>query len=73
MRIETRLAIKNNPYYYQFLRDNSYWYKALNRSHSNLELMDKEVKDYYKLNLSDKLNDLNSKISVISNLIDLLN
>ena len=34
--------------------------------------MDKEVKDYYKLNLSDKLNDLSNKIDTISNLIDLL-
>ena len=73
MLIQTRLAIKNNPYYYNFLRENSYWYKALNRSHSNLELMDKEVKDYFKLNLSDKIEDLSSRISMISSLIDLFN
>ena len=72
MLLETRIAIKNNPYYYQFLRYNSYWYKLLNRSHSNLELMDKEVKDYFKLNLSDKLNDLSNRMSMISNLIDLI-
>ena len=72
MLIETRIAIKNNPYYYNFLRDNSYWYKALNRSHDNLKLMDEEVKDYFKLNFSDKLNDLSNKINMISTLIDLI-
>ncbi len=72
MEIETRIAIRNNPYYYNFLRDNSYWYKALNRDHSNLKLMDQAVKDYYKLNMSDKIEDLGKKINMISNLIDLL-
>ena len=72
MLLETRIAIKNNPYYYQFLRYNSSWYKALKRSHSNLELMDKEVKDYFKLNLSDKLNDLSSRLGMVSTLIDLM-
>ena len=72
MEIETRIAIRNNPYYYNFLRDNSYWYKALNRDPNNLKIMDQAVKDYYKLNMSDKIEDLGKKINMISNLIDLL-
>lgn len=72
MLLETRMAIRNNIYYYNFLRENSYWYKYLNRSHSNLIPMDKEVKNYYKLNFSDKLNDLSNKMNMINNFIELL-
>ena len=72
MNLETRIAIKNNPYYYNFLRDNSYWYKALNRDPDSIKLMDQAVKDYYKLNTSDKIEDLSKKINMISKLIDLL-
>lgn len=72
MRIDTLIAIRNNPYYYQFLREKSYWYKALNRDINNLKLMDEEVKKYYKLNFSDKLNDLNNKISMLRTFIDIM-
>lgn len=73
MTIETLMAVRNNPYYYHFLREHSEWYKLLNRDISNLRLMDDEVKKYYKLNFSDKLNDLNNKISVLKTFINIIN
>ena len=38
MRTETLLEIRNNPYYYKYLRDNSSWYKLINRDIKNLKL-----------------------------------
>ncbi len=72
MTTETLIAIRNNPYYYHFLRENSYWYKALNRDINNLKLMEEEVKNYYKLNFSDKLADLNKKISMLRTFMDIM-
>ena len=72
MTLETLIKIRNNPYFYNFLRENSYWYKRLNRDPEALKDMEIEVKNYYKLNLSDKLSDLNSKINIIKNLINIL-
>ena len=72
MNIDTQLKIRSNPYLYKYLRDNSSWYKALNRNPDNLKLMEIEMKNYYKLNFSDKINDLNGKIEMIKNLINIL-
>lgn len=73
MTIETLIAIRSNPNYYRFLRENSHWYKLLNRDINNLKIMDEEVKKYYKLNLSDKLSDINNKISMLRTFIDIMN
>jgi len=72
MTTDTIIAIRNNPYYYKFLRENSYWYKALNRDINNLRLMEVEVKNYYKLNFADKLSDLNNKISMVRTFMDII-
>ena len=72
MRIDTLIRIRNNPYFYNYLRVNSSWYKLINRDINNLKLMEIELKDYYKLNFSDKLNDLNQKISMIRTLMDIM-
>ena len=73
MTVETLIKIRNNPYYYRYLRDNSSWYKALNRDINNLKLMEIEMKDYYKLNFSDKLNNLNNKITMLRTFMDIMN
>ncbi len=72
MRTETLVAIRNNPYYYNYLRVNSSWYKLLNRDIRYLKDMEVEIKDYYRLNFSDKLRDLNKKINIIKNFIDIM-
>ena len=73
MTVETLIQIQNNPYLYRYLRDNSSWYKALNRDPNSIHAMEQEMKKYYKLNFSDKLNDLNGKLSMIRTLMDILN
>ena len=72
MNIETQLKIRNNPYLYRYLRENSYWYKALNRDPESIKIIEAEMKKNYKLNFSDKINDLSAKINTIKNLIDIL-
>ena len=72
MTVETLMEIRNNPYFYSYLRENSSLYKALNRDINNLKLMEREMKDYYKLNLTDKINDLSKRLTMINNIIDIM-
>lgn len=72
MNVETQLKIRSNPYLYQYLRDNSSWYKALNRDPNSIKQMEIEMKNAYKLNLTDKIDNLNQRIEMIRTFIDIL-
>ena len=54
MQVETRLKIKSNPNLYRYLRENSYWYKYLNRSPIFLRRLEEEMKEKYRLRSVDK-------------------
>ena len=73
MKTETLIKIRNNPIIYNYLRENSYWYKEINRDDSILKEIEGKAKDYYKLNLSDKLSNLNDKISIFRTFMDIIN
>lgn len=72
MTIDAQLIIKNNPYIYNYLRENSYWYKEINRNPLVLKEMEEEIKKYYRLNFSDKLNDLSKKINMLNMFMNIL-
>ena len=72
MNVETQLKIKSNPYLYQYLRDNSSWYKALNRDPNSIKQMEIEMKNAYKLNLTDKIETISQKIEMVRTFIDIL-
>ena len=72
MLVETQIKIRNNPYLYRYLRDNSSWYKALNRDPNSIKQMEIEMKNAYKLNLTDKIDNLSQKIDMVRTIIDIL-
>ena len=72
MDIETQIKIRNNPYLYQYLRDNSSWYKAVNRDPNSIKQMETEMKNAYKLNLTDKIGSLSQKIEMVRTFMDIL-
>ena len=72
MLVETQIKIRNNPYLYRYLRDNSSWYKALNRDPNSIKQMEIEMKNAYKLNLTDKIDNLSQKIDMVLTFIDIL-
>lgn len=72
MDVATQIKIKNNPYLYQYLRDNSSWYKALNRDPNNIKQLEIEMKNAYKLNLTDKIGNISQKIEMIRTFIDIM-
>lgn len=72
MNVETQIKIRNNPYLYRYLRDNSAWYKALNRNPDMIKQMEIEMKNAYKLNLTDKIENIGQRIEMVRTFMDIL-
>ena len=72
MDVQTQIKIRNNPYLYRYLRENSGWYKALNRDPNSIKQMESEMKNAYKLNLVDRIDTINQKINMVRTFIDIL-
>lgn len=73
MNIATQVKIRNNPYLYRYLRDNSSWYKLLNRHPEAINQLEEEMKTAYKLNPSDKIDQLSKRIEMLRTFMDILN
>ena len=72
MDLYTINYIKNNPLVYGYLRENSYWYKELNRDSNVLKQIEEEAKKMYKMTPEDKIQKLSRNIELISTFIDVL-
>ena len=73
MDIKTQIKIRNNTYLYRYLRDDSSWYKVLNRHPETIKEMEEEMKKVYKLNPVDKIDDLSRKLEMVRTFMDVLN
>ncbi len=65
MRYEIRQKIYSDPNLIKYLRENSNWYKRLNRG-ENLELMIEEMKERYGLRFKDKVDKIGTGIDLIN-------
>ena len=65
MNLETIVKIKNDALLKKYIRENSYWYKILNRNPSYMEYLIDEMKVKYKLTTTDKINEISKKLDLI--------
>ncbi len=65
MNLDTQFKIKSNPLLQRYIRENSYWYKLLNRDPSLINKMIDNMKIDYKMTFEDKIDDLNNKMNLI--------
>lgn len=72
MSLELQYRINSDPRLKQFLRENSYWYKYLNRSNTYLKPFISDMKDKYKLKTTDKINKLTNNINMVRAFLDVL-
>ncbi len=72
MQTNIKILLDSNPVYKEYIRTNSYWYKILNRNPNEIDNFIKEVKEKYKLRMSDKINDIVDKIDMINRFISVL-
>ena len=56
----------------RYLRENSSWYKTLNRNKDSFPYFVEEMKVKYKLTTSDKINKTMDNISMIQSFLDVL-
>ncbi|MDO5003081.1 MAG: YlbE-like family protein [bacterium] len=72
MDIKTQIIVRSNPNIYRFLREESYWYKYLNRDPNSIKDLEKAMKTKYKLTTEDKLEKINQSMSLIHSFMDVL-
>lgn len=62
--------LENDPKMAQFLKENSYWYKELNRNSDNYKDFLNAMKEKYHLKVSDKINDAIDGIDLVSGILE---
>lgn len=72
MQVSLQIRIKNDPNLYRYLRENSYWYKALNRSPLAVKDMEAEMREKYKLTAVDKIENISRTISFVQTFMDIM-
>lgn len=72
MQVETRLKIKSNPNLYRYLRENSYWYKYLNRSPIFIKQLEEEMKEKYRLRSVDKIENISNTMKMIQSFLEVM-
>lgn len=65
MTLDVQFKLKSNPNYIKYLRENSKWYKVLNRNPELFTEFEKEVKEKYQLRPADKISKALSAIEMI--------
>ena len=72
MNLDIQYRINQDPNLKRFLRENSYWYKYLNRSSTSYKYFVNDMKDKYKLKPTDRLNKMMDNINMIKTFLDFL-
>ena len=72
MTYDIQYKINNDINLKKFLRENSYWYKELNRNSNSFKYFVEDMKVKYKLTTGDKINKTIDNISMIQSFLDVL-
>ena len=70
MELDLQYKIKNTKNYYNSLKDNSWWFKDLNRNKNNFIKFNEYIKNKYELKVTDKLSNVIDNIDLISTLLN---
>ena len=73
MTLEIQFKIKKNPTYQKHIRENSHWYKILNRNPETFKNFEEEVKETYELRPIDRVNRMVESFELISTLFSSFN
>jgi hypothetical protein len=72
MNLDIQFKINNNYYMKKFIRENSSWYKILNREPERFVDFVEDMKTKYRLRTTDKINDFADKLEMVKNIINVL-
>lgn len=69
MTLIVQYALYNDDKMHNYLKENSGWYKYLNRNANNYQVFVKAMKKQYHLNVTDKISDTIDNIDLLSTVI----
>ena len=72
MLLDIQFKLKSNPNLLRYLRENSHWYKRLNREPESFNLFNEEMKEKYKIRTSDKINNVLEQIKLVQSFMSVL-
>jgi len=72
MELELQKKLIENPKMYQYLKENSFWIKYLNRDAENYKEFTQKMKELYHERTTDKLSDAIDNIDLISSVLSSL-
>ena len=72
MSYEIQNRIQNDINLKKFLRENSYWYKRLNRSDASFPYFVNDMKKRYQLTFTDKINRTIDNINMLQGFLEML-
>lgn len=73
MKYEVISKLRENKKFLNYLRENSNWYKELNRNPDNYDLFIKKMKEKYKLRTIDKVDSFVDGVDLITKIINISN
>ncbi len=71
MNRELLMFIKSKKNYYNYLKENSYWIKQINRE-NDIKTFTSFIKEKYRLRTTDKISDAIDNIDLINNVLETL-
>ena len=72
MQLELQMKLNQNEKMAKLLKDNSYWYKELNRNPDSYKNFVKEMKEKYRMRATDKVSDAIDNIDIINSILQTL-
>ena len=72
MNITIQKKLENDPKMAELLKQNSYWIKYLNRSELNYKNFVEDMKNKYRLHMTDKISDAIDNIDLITSVLETL-
>ena len=73
MNLDLQFKIKSDPNLQRYLRENSNWYKKLNRDPNSYNEFVKEMKVKYKLRTIDKIDNFVDTVDLVTKIINISN
>lgn len=71
MKIDVLNRLKQDKKYLSFLRENSDWYKKLNRDSDNIDLFISKMKEKYHLRTIDKVDNIVDSVDLITKILNI--
>ena len=64
---------KQNPKMYNYLMQSSYYFKRLDQGFLDFKQFSSEIKEKYKLRVTDKISSAMDSIELVSSVLDIIN